>query len=297
MLNCDTCSPMIFHGLTIRQHSLEYYFTDGIAHVKALYWGIAIVTIIETNLKIHASMQDKIATETAGIILISSTIILERSISFRIDKHFKITNSLIQCPVGRIVQRKFAENYMIYECNPTCEGNTKYSLQSGSLTLSEEPRYRYGYLDTVYLSQAYFVHPLCFPCPLGGKCKDGIQTLPDYWGYKVDNQSVSMIRCPDGYCCQGNETCKGINSGSTGRTGTLCGRCKQNLTEALFTSKCIPTESCRSGVVIAIHISAVIIYAVALLSFSTIKDLVIKLLKRIYTMCKERSQQDKVKTK
>ena len=104
-----------------------------------------------------------------------------------------------------------------------------------------------------------------------------------------------MMRCPDGYCCQGNDSCKGKNSCNRGRIGILCGRYEQNLSEALFTPKCLPSKNCRSGVVIVILISAVIIYAVALLSFSTIKDVLIKLLKRVHKWCKGRFEQDKVK--
>ena len=195
-----------------------------------------------------------------------------------------------------MVQRTFAANYMIYECNPTCEGNNKYSLQSGSLMVSEEPKFlEYGWLETVNLSQVNYVHPPCFPCPIGAKCEDLIQAVPDYWGYKVGNQSISMIRCPDGYCCQGNDTCLGINSCNTGRTGTLCGTCEQGLTESLLTPKCLPAESCRSGPVIAMFISAVIIYGLVLLSFTTVKDLLIKLFKKSYTLCKNRFQKDKIK--
>ena len=301
ILNCYTCSSMDIHGMNVKNNSLEYYFRNDTAHVDTLHCDIkqidlTIVCIIETILKIYSNLQDTISNETADVILINSTIIIERSISFYIGYHYKITNSLIQCSVGKMVQRIFAPNYMIYQCIPTCEGNTKYSLQSGSLTLSEEPKYdRYSKLETVYLSQEYVVHPTCFPCPLGTKCEDKIQALPDYWGFMIDNQSVSMMRCPDGYCCQDNDTCKGIESCNTGRIGTLCGRCKQNLTEALFIPKCLQNESCRSGLVTVILFAAAIIYTVALLSFSTIKDLFIKLLKRIYTWCKERFQHSKAK--
>ena len=89
-----------------------------------------------------------------------------------------------------------------------------------------------------------------------------------------------MIRCPDSYCCQENETCKAIDSCNTGRTGTLCATGERNLTEALFTTKCLPNEGCISNLVIVILISAVLVYGIVLLSFSTIKDMVMILFKK-----------------
>ena len=113
-----------------------------------------------------------------------------------------------------------------------------------------------------------------------------------------------MTRCPDGYCCQGNDTCQGIDSCNTGRTGTLCGTCEQNLTEALFTPKCVPTENCKSGLLIILFISAALIYAVILLSLSTIKDqlkvqwkIIYGNLKKCCANCKMLIKRDKEKVK
>ena len=104
-----------------------------------------------------------------------------------------------------------------------------------------------------------------------------------------------MVRCPDGYCCQNNESCSRINSCDTGRTGTLCGICESNLTEVLFVPKCLPSENCRSGIVITLFFSSALVYTFVLLSFSSIKSNLIKFLKKIYLSCKEKFQTDKVK--
>ena len=61
ILNCDACSPMIFYGLNVKRNSPEYYFRNDIAHVQAFHLdiekvNIAIVSIIETDLKIHTSL-------------------------------------------------------------------------------------------------------------------------------------------------------------------------------------------------------------------------------------------------
>ena len=282
ILNCDKCSAMIIDGqecsLLLRR------FHKGITGAYCRLY--SRVSITETTFKIPVSMPDKIVTENTNIFLKYSTFIIEGSIAFK-AKVFDVENSLIQCPTGEMPQRALSVRNVIYTCKLTCEGSNKYSLEAGMLAVSEDP---YG---DIYSAVPY--PPTFLPCPLGAKCEGPIQALPDYWGYVTQkNKSVSMIRCPDNYCCQGIETCKAIDSCNTGRTGTLCARCEQNLTEALFTTKCLPNEDCRSDLVIVILISAVLVYGILLLSFSTIKDMVMKLFKKGYTMCKERFQQGKV---
>ena len=283
ILNCDTCPAMIIDGQECS--SLLWHFYKEIAH--SWCWAYSDISIMETMFEIHVSLPYKIATENTNIFLKNSTFIIEGSISFKAKDKFKVLNSLIQCPTGETAQRSLILGYVIYTYTPICEGNNKYSLQTGILAVSEDP-FLHEYSAVPY-------HPTCLPCPLGAKCEGPIQALPDYWGYVTQkNKSVSMMRCPDSYCCQGNETCKAIDSCNTRRTGTLCATCKRNLTEALFTTKCLPNEDCRSDLVIVILISAVLVYGIVLLSFSTIKDMVMKLFKKGYTMCKERFQQDKV---
>ena len=106
-----------------------------------------------------------------------------------------------------------------------------------------------------------------------------------------------MVRCPDGYCCQGNETCSAIDSCNTGRTGTLCGSCKENLTESVFTPEYVLTESCKSDLVATLFISAALLYAVVLLSISSFKNMFSFFVKKACIICKERCGQDKGKAK
>ena len=288
LLNCDTCPAIIIHGVDIRH---LYYLLNHITNVIHDY---SIVVIKGTTFKAHISVPNKIDTENIEFMLKNNTFIIEGSISFK-AKTFKVANSLIQCPTGETAQRALSFSHVIYTCKPTCEGNNKYSMQAGILEINEQTfLHVYSGLKTDHLSLVPYP-PACFPCPLGAKCEGAIQALPDYWGYVTQKKkSVSMIRCPDSYCCQGNETCKGIDFCNAGRTGTLCARCERNLTEALFTTKCLPTESCRLDLVIVILISAVLVYGIVLLSFSTIKNMVMKLLKKGYTTCKEKFQQGKV---
>ena len=292
ILNCDTCPAMIIDGLECYYHSTEGFFYRRITGKWCSLY--SKVSIMETTFKIHVSLQDQIAIKNSNIFLKNSTFIIEGSIAFKGAKVFEVANSLIQCPTGEMAQRPISLSHVIYTCKPTCEGINKYSLQAGILVVSEET-WMHGSSSLLTHSLSLVPYPpTCLPCPLGAKCEGPIQALPDYWGYVAQkNKSVSMIRCPDSYCCQGNETCKGIDSCNTGRTGTLCARCERNLTEALFTTKCLPNEDCRSDLVIVILISAVLVYGIVLLSFSTIRDMVMKLLKKATQCVKKDSNKAK----
>ena len=128
--------------------------------------------------------------------------------------------------------------------------------------------------------------PICHPCPVGAKCDNTIQSLPNYWGYMDKNNLVVMIRCPDGYCCQNDNDCEGINSCVNGRVGTLCGACKDNLTESLILEKCIPVEKCYTALVLLLYFTAVLSYALALLTMDSFKKKVLNMFKKIFKALK-----------
>ena len=128
--------------------------------------------------------------------------------------------------------------------------------------------------------------PVCYPCPVGAKCDNTIQSLPNYWGYKDKNNLVVMIRCPDGYCCQNENGCDEINSCQSGRVGTLCGACKDNLTESLILPKCIPAEKCYTALVLLLYFTAVLSYALAILTMDSIKKKVLNMFKKILVYLK-----------
>ena len=81
-----------------------------------------------------------------------------------------------------------------------------------------------------------------------------------------------MIRCPSDYCCQGDETCKEIDSCSANRTGPLCGKCKGNWTESLFSPKCLLVDDCPAGLILMLYIGGAVAYGLGLMAMSFIKD-------------------------
>ena len=83
-------------------------------------------------------------------------------------------------------------------------------------------------------------------CPLGANCTGSIKALANYWGYRnLKDDFVTMIRCPDGYCCKGNNTHDQINSCNTNRTGNICGQCKKGFSEALFSTQCLISKNVK----------------------------------------------------
>ena len=189
ILNCDTCPAMIVDGLECPDFSLIDYFHKEITN--AWCYSYSDISIIETMFKIHVSMPDKIATENTKIILKNSTFIIEGSISFK-TQVLRIANSLIQCPTGEMPQRALSLSRVIYTCQPTCEGNNKYSMQAGILGVNEQTVMReYSAPKSDSLSLVPYP-PTCLPCPLGAKCEGPIQALPDYWGYVTQKNKVFL---------------------------------------------------------------------------------------------------------
>ena len=90
----------------------------------------------------------------------------------------------------------------------------------------------------------------CLPCPAGGNCTYSLSARPNFWGYPMGN-NVHFKLCPQGYCCPvANQSCAYQNktylhSGCKGnRTGILCGKCKKDFTETLFSANCLPIKDC-----------------------------------------------------
>ena len=284
--NCHSCTLMDIKGVGyIAHHSSEWYFLNSIhpSHRD----NRSFIYMIDTTFATESSPLNIITTERAKMTLVNSTLIIKQIIQFNVQ-HFEARNVLLECATGKLAEPTFGKSDIVFSCKPPCEGKSEYSLQEGKLIITNG-LFMYG-APSVWLTE---VNP-CLPCPIGAKCVDGIQALPNYWGYRDTETSVSLERCPDGYCCHGKETCTGIDSCNTGRTGTLCGKCQDNLSESIFTPQCVPFRSCRSGLVTTLFVSAALIYAIVLLSFSAIKSNVTKFATKLYTLCKAIFKKEKV---
>ena len=85
----------------------------------------------------------------------------------------------------------------------------------------------------------------CLKCPYGAECESGIWNNAGFWGSQHEAlSSVNMYPCPQDYCEQNTASLVAYDYCADGRTGTLCGRCKDGLSESLFGTDCIPDENC-----------------------------------------------------
>ena len=140
-------------------------------------------------------------------------------------------------------------------------------------------KYQYLPKPLIFQDVSYIVSK-CTPCPIGAKCHKGTRSLPNYWGYKDQSEKITMIRCPNGYCCQNDEMCNGIDSCNKHRTGPLCGKCKGNWTESLFSPECLLIQRCPAGEIIVLYIACAATYSLVLMVSSYVKDVGVSVLKK-----------------
>ena len=109
----------------------------------------------------------------------------------------------------------------------------------------------------------------CFPCPVGGNCSSSLAAQPNFWGYPVNNDTVIFKLCPEGYCCLPSVDNKCfydnnsyLHSGCQGnRTSILCGQCKQNFTEGLFTTECVRAKDCTRSWYLVVFLALTFLFA------------------------------------
>ena len=200
-----------------------------------------------------------------------------------------ITNVWVQCPVGydlRAVnssaygvamdglQRSFKLDQLSYFCE-SCPRN-KYSLEFGYLnsTYDDSSGTRPFAFFTLLVNSSepsmaftdknVYHKVLCQDCPYGGHCVENISAVANFWGFASGDGDVVFQHCPRGYCCS-ERVCPAIDSCSSHRTGTLCGRCRSGYSEALFSSSCIANEKCNITAVLWFGAVVGLLYAAVLL--------------------------------
>ncbi len=95
-----------------------------------------------------------------------------------------------------------------------------------------------------------------------------------------------MIRCPEGYCCQDDRTCAGIDSCNVNRLGIMCGNCVANWTESLYSATCVPVHNCENGLVLGLFFLGVMVYSVGLLTFKFFKEKIVSGISSVYHVAK-----------
>jgi len=190
----------------------------------------------------------------------------------------KVSNFQIDCPMGyslrvtnssayRVTPAGLESSNALDELSFFCEACplNKYSLDHGHL------QYRavaLGWYYTLFINGSspdpdqageHIHHSIqCEDCPYGGKCVEGITSVPNYWGYEV-NSAIYFQRCPRGYCCLAS--CKSFDSCSGHRQGRLCGRCSTGFSEAISSPNCLPDSVCRLNWMLPVAVIGGFVYA------------------------------------
>ena len=160
-----------------------------------------------------------------------------------------IRNMIIQCPEQSNIklQKSLSYNFAA-ECN-SCPEN-EYTLNAGTANIS----FQEG-VDNSIISAT----PAdCHECPFGAVCKKGqIKAKSNFWKYFYNERAYFLI-CPTFYCKVGDEVETANHSCINSRKGTLCGTCREEFTETLFSSLCIQKGLCKP------HLFWLILLAVSL---------------------------------
>ena len=276
------------NGTGSEKSQINYYFYRcrfSLIKGKSLYLRqVDVVHIINSRFKIDrdgsqcSDLGCAVNLETREAYLenvtFDSTLTDVQSVSVLLIQYdtVRFADVLLLCPftsTGEYHEYKGTKTYGIVEnCKQVCEDDM-FSHKRGIVTLADSAALSRNRTDLIMNS----TEPVCQKCPIGINCGTNLfQPLPNYWGYKNQDNSVSMVRCPDGYCCQGRETCKEYNSCNTLRTGTLCGICEKNWTESLFSPRCVSAANCSANLIILLYVAAVMMYSIILLTMKGIKS-------------------------
>ena len=162
------------------------------------------------------------------------------SVAMVLSNQVYFENFEISCPQGLAVANVSSNIEEQFSCEKQCPIDA-YTFEAGSAVINGNKHY----WDSPYNIKYKRSEVHCKICSLGAYCTGPIKALPNYWGYKdTKDDSVTMIRCPDGYCCTGSDQCDGINTCNINRTRNICGKCQKGLSEALFSTECLSADSC-----------------------------------------------------
>ena len=142
----------------------------------------------------------------------------------------------------------------------------------------------------------------CYRCPVGGNCSSSLAAQPNFWGYPVNKDNVSFQLCPEGYCCLPSvdnkcsyDNTSYLHSGcQDNRTGILCGQCKQNFTEGLFTTECVRAKDCTHSWYLVVFLALTFLFALYLVGKPPVFECVGKQLTWLIPRRAEENDQESV---
>ena len=147
---------------------------------------------------------------------------------------------------------------------PINSANTNNSLLNAKQSNTNDSSNTLGIKDRNY----HYTEVTCSTCPFGGICNGTLKAKPNYWGDGEEGE-VKMYRCPPSYCC--TKSCSTYNQCARYRRGTLCGHCLSGYGEAMFSTRCIPSNRCADQWFLLVLSMCLLLYAAFLLFQNDLK--------------------------
>ena len=203
--------------------------------VNTVLESVAKARVFKTS--IWQSLSDKLVLDGLNVSLthsdeVNNKIFIARSKTFTTG----YIQPLFVCPVG--ANMKF--NYTRSDKKIASISCVKCPQKSYSTEFS------FGRIINFRKQKSKIHNIKCQKCPFGAECGKNIVPKKNYWGYEYGGLAHIMT-CPRGYCCQGEDECKRLNSCHGNRMGTLCGQCSKSHTQNIFTTGCTSNGNCKVG--------------------------------------------------
>ena len=161
-----------------------------------------------------------------------------------IDNNLNFGNSAFYCPNGSQLERLNFSSVIPMHNHNDCK---TFNITTRRYDCKVCPIHTYS-LQRRSVFEDNKTALQCHPCPFGADCTGNISAKPDFWGFKnhLDPPTLKFTMCPHGYCCPPKKTDFSEYNGCQGnRFGKLCGQCKVNYSESLYSATCRPSQECK----------------------------------------------------
>ena len=202
-------------------------------------------------------------TTKTNIMSLTASYLNVSNVTISCSKGFRVTEKTVSLTV---YTKRLLYPTKLFKCENICPKNF-YTFETGNVMLEGA----YEKWEGENLSKSAN-DVRCFACPVGAICNKNLNSVPNNWGYKDKSEAVTMIRCPDDYCCKNYEECIGIQSCNSGRSGDLCATCKDNFTESLYSPVCVPADEYQNDLFWILYLLTALSYATTLIMGRWFKD-------------------------
>ena len=155
-------------------------------------------------------------------------------------------NTSIQCNTGHRLQLENNTHFVYSERNKSdCRINITVLRYSCTLCPPGFYSLQKGVSHGVLVGPSFE----CLSCPFGANCvQKNIAAKTNFWGHHISKKppSLKFFACPEHYCQSPPTNSTEYNNCYGKRTGVLCGVCRPEYSETLFSSECRKISECNN---------------------------------------------------